>query len=49
MTDEVKDDEVTVPAATFQEPAVTDTDTETGWGDDADLLPAGAGGPARDE
>lgn len=37
----------TIPAATFQEPTVTDT--QTGWGDDADLLPPGAGGPARDE
>jgi hypothetical protein len=36
------------PTATFQEPAVTDTDTDTGWGDDASLLPDGAGGPAND-
>lgn len=41
-------DEMTVPAATFQEPTVTET-VETGWGEDADLLPAGAGGPANDE
>jgi hypothetical protein len=46
-TTEVQDDAVTIPAATFQEPAVTDT--EPGWGDDASLLPDGAGGPANDE
>jgi hypothetical protein len=35
-----------IPAATFKEP---ETVPETGWGDDADLLPDGAGGPGNDE
>lgn len=47
VTERLKNASATVPAATFQEPTVTDT--QTGWGDDADLMPAGAGGPARDE
>jgi len=38
-----------IPVATFQEPETVTDDAETGWGDDADLLPDGAGGPSNDE
>jgi hypothetical protein len=43
-----------VPQATFQAPTTQEMDTLTdpetqGWGDDADLLPDGAGGPGNDE
>jgi hypothetical protein len=45
-----ENDEMTVPAATFQEPTVTYTVADdTDWGDEADLLPDGAGGPGNDE